>query len=70
MNYRANTIGATFEIKPNQKNGTIVTCVLPVHKNAAKPRTNVSNGVEAIPARNGAKGLHADPRMETSARAF
>lgn len=28
MNYRANTIGATFDIKPNQKNGTIVTCTL------------------------------------------
>jgi len=47
MNYRANTIGATFEIKPNQKNGTIVTCVLPV-KNGAK-----SNG-------NGANGTHSD----------
>jgi signal transduction histidine kinase len=30
MNYRANTIGATFEIKPNQKNGTICTCTLPI----------------------------------------
>jgi signal transduction histidine kinase len=43
MNYRANTIGATFEIKPNQKNGTIVTCVLPL-KNDAKARTNHCNG--------------------------
>jgi len=30
MNYRASTVGATFDIKPNQKNGTIVTCVLPL----------------------------------------
>jgi hypothetical protein len=35
MNYRANTIGATFDIKPNHKNGTIVTCALPV-KNGAR----------------------------------
>jgi hypothetical protein len=43
MNYRANTIGATFEIKPNQKNGTIVTCVLPI-KTPAKASRNGSNG--------------------------
>ena len=30
MNYRANTIGAEFEIKPNHKNGTIVMCALPM----------------------------------------
>jgi signal transduction histidine kinase len=70
MNYRANTIGATFEIKPNQKNGTIVTCVLPLHKNATKARTNVPSSAEPTPARNGAKGFYADPRMETSAPAF
>jgi signal transduction histidine kinase len=52
MNYRANTIGATFEIKPNQKDGTIVTCVLPV-KNGAKPHRNGSNG-EGKPGSNGA----------------
>ncbi len=50
MNYRANTIGATFEIKPNQKNGTIVTCVLPL-KAAAKNGRNGSNG---------SNGAHAD----------
>jgi signal transduction histidine kinase len=36
MNYRANTIGASFEIKPNHKSGAIVTCCLPL-KNGAKP---------------------------------
>jgi signal transduction histidine kinase len=30
MNYRARTVGATFDIQPNQRNGTIVTCVLPI----------------------------------------
>jgi signal transduction histidine kinase len=34
MNYRANTIGATLEIKPQPKSGTIVTCSLPI-KNGA-----------------------------------
>jgi signal transduction histidine kinase len=53
MNYRANTIGATFEIKPNQKNGTIVTCVLPL-KVAAKQGRNDSNGSD------GSNGAHAD----------
>ncbi|HXT12365.1 MAG TPA: response regulator [Candidatus Angelobacter sp.] len=43
MNYRANTIGATFDIKPNQKNGTIVTCTLPV-KATAKPHRNGTHG--------------------------
>jgi len=47
MNYRANTIGATFEIKPNQKNGTIVTCVLPL-KNGAKSNGNGSNGSHSV----------------------
>ncbi len=36
MNYRANTVGASLEIKPNQKNGTIVTCTLPM-KNGSRP---------------------------------
>ena len=63
MNYRANTIGATFEIKPNQKNGTIVTCVLPI-KNGVKPPTNGSNGSHAGPARNGSS--HISTRVETA----
>ena len=36
MNYRANTIGATLEIKPVDKKGTVVTCCLPVQANGAK----------------------------------
>lgn len=66
MNYRANTIGATFDIKPNQKNGTIVTCVLPLNKNGVKPHRNGSNGAEAMAVRNGSKGLHAAPSVETA----
>ncbi|HLP78986.1 MAG TPA: response regulator [Candidatus Paceibacterota bacterium] len=37
MNYRANTIGATFDIKPNQKNGTICTCALPLGNGGEQP---------------------------------
>ena len=53
MNYRANTIGAAFDIKPNHKNGTIVTCTL--HVKTAKPHRN---GVET----------HAEPPAESRAR--
>jgi len=58
MNYRANTIGATFDIKPNQKNGTIVTCVLPI-KNGAKPNHQGGNG-SGVPAENRAGRLRAE----------
>jgi signal transduction histidine kinase len=60
MNYRANTIGATFEIKPNQKNGTIVSCVLPL-KAVAKPGRN--GGTHSNVHNNGAIAikLTADP---------
>lgn len=40
MNYRANTIGATLEIKPLNKNGTVVSCALPIkngHKEVHRP---------------------------------
>ncbi|HXS69551.1 MAG TPA: response regulator [Candidatus Polarisedimenticolia bacterium] len=59
MNYRANTIGATFDIRPNQKDGTIVTCVLPF-KNGVKAHQNGSNGNGDVSAANGAKSLHAE----------
>jgi signal transduction histidine kinase len=51
MNYRANTIGATFEIKPNQKDGTIVTCVLPFNL-SNKPSRNGSRCAEAAAVGN------------------
>jgi signal transduction histidine kinase len=36
MNYRANTIGASLQIEPNDNSGTIVTCEIPI-KNGVKP---------------------------------
>jgi signal transduction histidine kinase len=59
MNYRANTIGATFEIKPNQKNGTIVTCVLPLARNGAKPHRNEVNGMNGVHRTNGVHAVGA-----------
>ena len=67
MNYRANTIGATFEIKPNQKNGTVVTCVLPLKSNVKPQRhgsngthgTNGHHGTGATPGRNGSSAVAA-----------
>ena len=67
MNYRANTIGAEFDIKPNQKNGTIVTCILPLHKNGSKVHRNGSNGAGTAPLRNGSNGFHSKA-VEASAQ--
>jgi signal transduction histidine kinase len=36
MNYRANTLGASLRIEPKPKEGTLVTCVLPL-KNGSRP---------------------------------
>jgi signal transduction histidine kinase len=71
MNYRANTIGAEFEIKPNQKNGTIVTCTLPLHKNGSKVHRNSSNGAASNGSSSGSTrngGLHSQAAMETPVR--
>jgi signal transduction histidine kinase len=35
MNYRASTIGARLEIKPLEKNGTVVTCSLPIKRESS-----------------------------------
>ena len=70
MNYRANTIGATFEIKPNQKNGTIVSCVLPL-KNGMKPPhkgSNESSGHGAVSNGNDAPKFRAAPQVEATVR--
>jgi signal transduction histidine kinase len=32
MNYRANLIGASLEIKPGDSDGTVVTCLVPLKK--------------------------------------
>jgi signal transduction histidine kinase len=61
MNYRANTIGATFDIKPNQKNGTIVACALPVAETAPQKR-EVSPTKGSSSKRNGhLKELEVQP---------
>ncbi len=44
MNYRARTIGASLEIKPVSKSGTIVTCALPVEDGPKVSRRNVGPG--------------------------
>lgn len=48
MNYRANTIGATFEIKPHQKNGTICTCTLPVSLNGTSNGSTSSRSAKPL----------------------
>jgi signal transduction histidine kinase len=46
MNYRANVIGASLEIKPARPKGTLVKCCLPIR---AKP---ARNGNHSLPHRN------------------
>lgn len=69
MNYRANTIGATFEIKPNHENGTIVTCVLPL-KNGVKAHRNGSNGSGHGPEVNGSDKCASESAVEAVADAI
>jgi len=38
MNYRASTIGATLDIEPLKRKGTVVTCVLPLLENGRRAR--------------------------------
>jgi signal transduction histidine kinase len=57
MNYRASTIGATLQIHPLDKRGTLVTCALPLvataragrrtQDNAAKPGASTATGFKA-----------------------
>jgi signal transduction histidine kinase len=44
MNYRANTIGATVDVQPQAKEGTIVSCSLNI-KNGAKSRGSSAEGL-------------------------
>lgn len=46
MRYRANTIGASFDISPVQAGGTLVTCSLPLNGSSNPSR----GGIEAGPA--------------------
>ena len=56
MNFRANTIGASLEIKPDAKSGTIVTCALPV-KNDSKAKKREPNHNDKSLLKAGAKEL-------------
>jgi signal transduction histidine kinase len=49
MNYRARTVGATFDIQPNHKNGTIVTCMLPIKSNGRAAREEADRAAENLP---------------------
>ena len=41
MNFRANTIGASLDINPNDGSGTIVTCALPIKNGARTTRREI-----------------------------
>jgi signal transduction histidine kinase len=58
MNYRANTIGGTLEIKP-EKEGTLVTCTLPLQNgHSARQRSAAGKG-----ARKGLQNASSEPAM-------
>jgi signal transduction histidine kinase len=52
MNYRASTIGATLEIRPLNENGTILTCLLPLTKEAPAEKAVGTTVVEGL-SKNG-----------------
>lgn len=47
MNYRANTVGAILDIKPLDKSGTLVSCLLHLRNHADRNLSNVSNSKDA-----------------------
>ena len=42
MRHRANAIGATLEIRPDTRQGTILTCTLPIQQPGISPNSSVS----------------------------
>lgn len=48
MHYRANTVGATLEIRALGKNGTLVTCTLPIKLGSHVARRGVSASAKPI----------------------
>jgi signal transduction histidine kinase len=62
MNYRANTIGASFEIRPQQKNGTLVTCTMPL-KHGAKNSRHEPHHLDEKPSRNHSPRYKAEPEV-------
>ena len=63
MNYRANTIGASLQILPNQKNGTVLTCVLPVKSLPRLSRRPSSS--DKNPGETAAPDLQAEPVLRS-----
>jgi len=58
MNYRANTIGASFEIKANPKGGALVTCLLPV-RTARAPRARAEEVSTTLAVEDEIREVHA-----------
>lgn len=50
MHYRANTVGASLEIKPQGKNGTFVSCALPIKARCRPLRHGIGETAEPDPA--------------------
>ena len=48
MNYRANTIGATLEVKPAKPKGTLVTCILPRKTSLTTGESQDKNGRQSV----------------------
>jgi len=69
MNYRANTIGASFEIMPNHDNGTIVTCILPL-KNGVKAQRDGSNGSDRTSEMHGSSKCNSEAAVEPVAGVY
>ncbi len=66
MNYRASTIGATLEIHPLDKRGTMVTCVLPIGGPHRASRRNLENGDKGnAPGLYGPGGTSAESDAES-----
>jgi signal transduction histidine kinase len=55
MNYRANTIGATLEIKPAEKSGTVVNCALPL-KNGHRSQNHSGAPRATVPCADPVRG--------------
>ena len=60
MNYRANVIGATLQIEPNHKSGTIVTCTLPIKNGGKAPRRALAHPEKSF-LEDGRHELEAEP---------
>jgi signal transduction histidine kinase len=62
MAYRANTVGAAFDIKANHKNGALVTCTLPL-KSSKTPKSGSNSEPDPEPASSRWKRLKPEPAV-------